>query len=173
METYIPHRPFTVHATFEKDRHTALNSLDLSAIDPPLRPLVNSLNTHPQIFSLQCCHGHFVTEGGSELINLGGGRAGDSLIYRLAYLAVCIADNEPGRQFRTLLMDLPARVDPENVQFGSSTWFWDQWPNSYVVQVMPERYKELDKAKLGYAEALKLGRIRDAFFTALKEIYPG
>ena len=167
METFNPQRPFTAHPTFEKDRHAVLTSLDLSAVDPPLRPLVNSINAHPQIFTLQCCHGHYVTEDGRELTHLEEGRAGESLIYRLAYLAVCIADNEAGRQFRTLLMDLPARIDPENVQFGSATWFWDQWPNSYVVQVMPDRYEELDQVRIDYAEALELEKIRDAFFAAL------
>lgn len=170
METYIPHKPFTSHPTFEMDRDAALNSLDPSAVDPQIRLLVNAINTHPQIFTLQCCHGHFVTEDGRELTHLDEGRAGESLLYRLAYLAVCIADNEAGRQFRTLLMDLPARIDPENVQFGSATWFWDQWPNSYVVQVMPDRYKELDKVRIDYAEALELEKIRDAFFAALGEL---
>ena len=164
METYIPHRSFTAHSTFGKDRDAALNSLDLSAVDPPIRSLVSSINTRPEIFTLQCCHGHFVTEDGRDLSNTGEGREGDFLIYRLAYVAVCIADSEAGWKFRTQLMDLPGRVDPENVQFGSATWFWDQWPNSYVVQVMPERYKELDKARIGYTEALKLEKIRDAFF---------
>ncbi|MBT8344775.1 MAG: hypothetical protein KJO60_06155 [Desulfofustis sp.] len=92
METYIPHRPFTAHPSFEEDRNAALNSLDLSA------------------------------------------------------------------------------VDPENVQFGSATWISDQWPNSYVVQVMPDRYKGLDKARISYAGALELEKIRDAFFAALGEL---
>ncbi|NNK13612.1 MAG: hypothetical protein HKP52_05180 [Desulfofustis sp.] len=170
METYIPHLPFTAHPSFEEDRNAALNSLDLSAVDPSLRSLVNSINTHPQIFTLQCCHGHFVTEDGRELTNLGEGWAEESMLYRLAYLAVCIADTEAGHHSRTLLMDLPARVDPENVQFGSATWFSDQWPNSYVVQVMPDRYKGLDKARIGYAEAQKVEKIRDGFFAVLREI---
>jgi hypothetical protein len=173
METYIPHKPFTAHPTFEKDRDAALNFLDPSAVDPEIRLLVNAINTHPQIFTLQCCHGHFVTEDGRELTHLDECRAGESLLYRLAYVAVCIADSEAGRKARALLMSLPARVDPAHVQFGSATWFWDQWPNSYVVQVMPDRYKELDKARIDCAEALELEKIRDAFFAALGEIELG
>ena len=171
METFIPHRPFTAHPSFEKDREKALKSFDSSAVDPPLRPLVNSINTQPELFTLQCCHGHFVAEDGRELADTGEGGEGDSFVYRIAYLAVCIADSEGGRKARERLTNLPARVDPDHVQFGSATWFWDQWPNSYVVQVMPERYKELDKARIEYAEARRVEKIRDAFFLALGDIF--
>ena len=171
METYIPHRPFTAHPTFETDREAALRSLDPSAVDAPLKVLVHDINKRPYIFTLQCCHGHFVAEDGRVLTNAGEGDEGESFVYRLAYLAVCIADSAAGRQVRDQLMALPARVDPENVQFGSATWFWDQWPNSYVVQVMPDRFKDLDKTEIGFEEALKLEKIRDAFFVALDELW--
>ena len=171
METYIPARPFTAHPTFEQDREMSLRSLDLSAIDPPIRSLVNSINMRPELFTLQCCHGHFVTEDGRELANSGEGNEDESFIYRIAYLAVCIADSKAGRETRERLTSLPARVDPEHVQFGSATWFWDQWPNSYVVQVMPDRYKDLDKARIEGAEARELERIRDTFFVALGELW--
>jgi hypothetical protein len=172
METFIPHKPFTAHPTFEEDREAVLKALDPNAIDPPLRSLVNSINMRPEVFTLQCCHGHFVTEDGRELANLGEESGGEKLVYRLAYLAVCIANSEAGRETRERLMSLPARVDHDNVQFGSATWFWDQWPNSYVIQVMPERYKGLDKARIDYAEAPKLEKIRDAFFKELRR-HPG
>ena len=171
METYIPARPFTAHPTFEKDRKEALRLLDPNAIDMPIRSLVNSINMRSELFTLQCCHGHFVTEDGRVLANTGEGGEGDSFIYRIAYLAVCIADSKAGRETRERLTNLPTRVDPENVQFGSATWFWDQWPNSYVVQVMPDRYKDLDKARIEYAEVREVERIRDAFFVALGEIF--
>ena len=171
METYIPARPFTVHPTFDEERKEALRSLDPSAIDPPLKSLVSFINMRPELFTLQCCHGHFVAEDGRELINAGEGNKTESFVYRLAYLAVCIADSEAGQKARAQLMSIPARVDPEYVQFGSATWFWDQWPNSFVVQVMPERFKDLDKARIGYAEALQVEKIRDAFFVALGELW--
>ena len=170
METFIPGRPFTAHPRFEKDREMALRSLDLSAIDPSIRSLVNSINMRPELFTLQCCHGHFVTEDGRELTITWEGNEDESFIYRFAYLAVCIADSEAGRETRERLKNLPARVDPAHVQFGSATWFWDQWPNSYVVQVMPERYKDLDKARIDCAEAREVERARDAFFVALGEL---
>lgn len=175
METFIPHKPFAAHPTFEEDREAVLKALDPGAIDPPLRSLINSINKRPELFTLQCCHGHFVTADDRELANAGEGARGEKLIYRLAYLAFCITDSEAGREAREFLMGLPARVDPENVQFGSAMWFWDQWPNSYVVQVMPERYKDLDRARIDCTEAQKLEKIRDAFFAALAElsiVYP-
>jgi hypothetical protein len=171
METYIPYKTFTAHPTFEKDREIALHSLDPGAIDPPVRPLVKAINQHPEIFTLQCCHGHFVTEDGRELSSPEEGSGSELLLYRLAYLAVCIADSEAGRRTRSLLMDLPGSVDPDNVQFGSATWFWDQWPNSYVVQVMPERYKDMDKVRIEYPEAREVEKIRDAFFEALGKLW--
>lgn len=171
METFIPHKPFTTHPTFKEDRSEALRSLDPSAIDPPLRSLVNSINSCPELFTLQCCHGHFVAENGRELTKAGEGNRTESFVYRVAYLAVCIADSEVGREARAHLMSLPARVDPENVQFGSARWFWDQWPNSCVVQVMPERFKDLDKARISYAESRQVETIRDAFFAALDELW--
>jgi len=132
---------------------------------------VNSINQRPEIFTLQCCHGHFVAEDGRELTNPGEWNRGEFLVYRLAYLAVCIADSETGRQTRSLLMALPASVDPDCVQFGSARWFWDQWPNSYVLQVIPDRYKDLDKARIGPAEAREVKIIRDAFFDGLRMLF--
>ena len=170
METYITSKPFNYHPSYETDREDMLASVDIKTIDPPLRTLVKELNRLPFIFTLQCCHGHFVTGDHRELLNPGEQVDGESLVYRLAYFAICIADNESGWEARERLMELPVSVDPENVQFGSAEWFWDQWPNSYVVQVMPHRFRDLDKARISYLEACELEKIRDKFFVALNQM---
>lgn len=170
METFTPCKPFTDYPDFGIEREAVLKSIDTGSIDPPLRALVNEINKLEHLFTLQCCHGHFVDENGRELVNADEGAAGGSLIYRLAYLAVCLADSRAGRETRRQLVHIPALVDLPNVQFGSAEWFWEQWPNSYVVQVMPERYKDLDKARIDHPEALELGKIRDKFFVALNQM---
>ncbi len=170
METFTPYKSFTDHPDFDIERETALKLVDTGSIDPPLRALVYEINKLEHVFTLQCCHGHFVDEYGREQVHPDESAAGGSLIYRLAYLAVCLADNQAGRETRRQLIHIPAQVDFTNVQFGSAEWFWEQWPNSYVVQVMPERYKDLDKARIDYTEALELKKIHDNFFVALNKM---
>ena len=61
-------------------------------------------------------------------------------------------------------------VDPENIQFFCADWFWERQVNSYALQVEPDRFKDQDRAKLDYAEALKVEKVRNEFFTSLSTL---
>jgi hypothetical protein len=60
-------------------------------------------------------------------------------------------------------------VDSSFVQFCSAQWFWDQWANSYALQVMPQRFKDQDSAIIDYHEAEKIQHSRDIFFAYMKD----
>ena len=61
-------------------------------------------------------------------------------------------------------------LDARYVQFGSPGWFWDQYPNSYALQVQPERFRLQDRAVMPHEEALLVQAVRDGFFARLREI---
>jgi len=56
------------------------------------------------------------------------------------------------------------------VQFGSVSWFWKEWPNSYALQVEPRRFMTRDEVVLAASEALHLQRTRDRFFAEVREV---
>lgn len=89
--------------------------------------------------------------------------------YRIAYLAACIEDSPRGHALRDAL-EAVAALDPSNVQFGSADWFWEQWPNSYVLQVEPAAQRFGDQATLAHAEALHVETLRGTFFDRLREL---
>jgi len=57
-----------------------------------------------------------------------------------------------------------------NTQFFCADWFWKRQPNSYAVQVEPDRFKYKDKAILSYKEALHIERVRNVFFSRLNQL---
>jgi hypothetical protein len=89
--------------------------------------------------------------------------------YRIAYLALCLEDSEPGIRLRSLLGRVP-EIGTGYIQFGSPKWFWEQCPNSYALQVGPERFCERDVVTIEYQEALRVQSVRDRFFDRLEEI---
>lgn len=172
METYVPAKPFAVDPNFSKQREKALADLDLSQVDSPIVDFIKKLNALPYCFSLQCCYGHFVHEGqpeGRGVEPLAKYRAGEIVEYRIAYLAVCLQNNEEGRRLRQDLQQVAA-IDPENIQFGSAEWFWAKNVNTYVLQVEPDRFRNKDTASVGIEEALHLEIVKQEFFTLLHEI---
>jgi hypothetical protein len=56
------------------------------------------------------------------------------------------------------------------VQFGSADWFWDQWPNSYTLQVEPAAHRFKDQAVLTAGEAMQTQRARDRFFEEIRRL---
>ena len=56
------------------------------------------------------------------------------------------------------------------MQFGSADWFWDQWPNSYTLQVEPAAHRFKDQAVLTAGEALQMQHARDRFFDELRRV---
>lgn len=169
METYTAPRPFEENTRFRADRQSALNSLDVTLIDEPLLDLIYDLNKLPNLFTLQCCHGHFLTTDSKEISNFSLLGTIDRVEYRLAYIAFCIENSPSGKEFAQQLKNIPLTVDRSLVQFCSAQWFWDQWVNSYALQVMPQRFKDKDSIVTDYHEAEKVKQVRDIFFTFMKD----
>jgi hypothetical protein len=121
---------------------------------------------------LQSCYGHFLYKGQQDLYNFDPLPVATSIPqieYRIAYIAFCIDNNDPGKELLADLKEITA-IDTENIQFGSADWFWDRQINSYVLQVEPDRFKFQDKAILEHKEALKIESIRNMFFDELNTV---
>ena len=171
METFTEPRALVRHPGYAADRQAALDALDLSAVDPPVVDVVEGFNRLPHCFTLQCCYGHFLTANAQDdhsLAPLPDGFSG-TVRYRIAYIALCVATDDRGRALLEKLSRVP-EGDPAYVQFGSADWFWDQWLNSYTLQVEPVAHRFKDQATLSAGEALQTQRARDRFFEELRRL---
>jgi hypothetical protein len=171
LETFAEPREFTEDAAYDERKVRTLEDLDPGSIDAPIRDLVLRLIRLPHCFTLQSCYGHFVYPGRTEPGNPKPLPREDvgRVRYRIAYMALCIQSGGPGRRLRAALGAL-VRMDPEYIQFGSPGWFWDRHPNSYALQVEPERFRDRDQAEIEHREALHIERVRDSFFGALRDV---
>ncbi len=171
METFTEPRALIRHQSYAADRQAALAGLDLGAVDPPVVDVVEAFLPLPCCFTLQCCYGHFLTGPSRDehsLAPLPVDHVG-TVRYRIAYVAFCVEDSERGRALLGRLSRVP-EIEPACVQFGSADWFWDQWPNSYVLQVEPAAHRYKDQAVLSVGEALQTQRVRDRFFEELRRL---
>jgi hypothetical protein len=171
METLAKPRAMVDSPHYLRQRRAALDALDLRSLDPPIVDLIADFATLSHCFTLQSCYGHFLSSPAhapTTLERVPAGHAG-SVRYRIAYIAICIANDPSGRSLLGSLREVP-RLDPDYVQFGSADWFWKRWPNSYALQVEPTRYKRKDEALLQVAEALHVQSTRDAFFRKLRDL---
>lgn len=172
METFTPPRPLVDNPRFEEQRRAALARLENARLDPPLTALVAAFNRLGCCFTLQSCWGHFLYPGESDPRNLAPlpppGKV-ESVEYRIAYLALCV-DSAPGG--RAVLNELRrvVRIDPGFIQFGSADWFWVRQVNSYALQLMPERFRNRDRARLELAEARDVERLRAPMFVRLEQL---
>jgi len=171
VETFTPPREFVEHPRFREEREAALASLDLAEIDEPIADIVAGFAKLPYCFTLQSCQGHFVCGPAADPhafdpipIDWAG-----LVRYRLAYIAFCIENSPRGRAFREELAGI-ARTVPEDVQFGSYSWFWARHVNSYALQVEPDRFRARDEAFLAPEEALRVERNRDLFFAEVRRV---
>jgi hypothetical protein len=169
METYTDPKPLRHTPTFKVDRLEALDKLDTKLVDSPLVTLIKDINRLPYLFTLQCCYGHFIKKDGKEVSDLDLLDTSERVEYRLAYVAFCIENSISGRNIRQHLMSIPVSIDRDKIQFCSAHWFWEQWLNSYALQVMPKRFKDRDTAQLEYAEAKEIEKVRDSFFVMFKD----
>jgi len=169
METYIDSKALTYTPNFKADRQVALDNLDFNLIDSPIIELVKEINRLPCLFTVQCCHGHFLKKDGKEISNLELSENYEPVDYKLAYIAICIENSLMGNSIRKRLMNIPLSIDRDRIQFCSAQWFWEKWLNSYALQVMPEIFKDQDTAQLEYVEARKIEKVRDDFFVFLKD----
>ena len=171
METFSDCKPFVHNPSYQTDRKITLDNLDANLLDAPLVKLVYNINKLPYLFTLQCCHGHFLKKDGEEIVNLELPGSNELVEYRLAYIAFCIENSPSGRKIRQKLMNIPLTIDRDTIQFCSAQWFWDQWLNSYAIQIMPTTLKDLDSAQIKHSEAREVAKVRDACFASLNDIF--
>jgi hypothetical protein len=171
MKTFSNARDFIQHPHFMRDRSNVLSGLRLESIDAPIRDIVAALGKLPQCFTIQSCYGHFVWDGQPDAHNLAVLPLQNTgqIRYRIAYLALCIEKGERGEYLRDRFATL-CEIDNKYVQFGSPGWFWQQYPNSYALQVEPNRFASQDEALLEHAEALHVQSVRDVLFKRVGEV---
>jgi hypothetical protein len=92
--------------------------------------------------------------------------AGD-VVYRIAYIALCVQNDEKGVKTLQALQHISYK-NPSYIQFGSAEWFWKQCVNSVVIQMAPERFKHLDRMVTHYEEAVQIQEVRDWFFEEME-----
>jgi hypothetical protein len=168
METFAERKEFVDNPRFEVERKREVGNLSMERIDMPIRGIIEGFAELPYCFTLQCCFGHFVHAGQPEPDNLDPLPEQDtgSVTYRIAYIALCIQDNAPGRRLVSALAEVPS-IDPECVQFGSPDWFWQRHLNSFALQVEPARFRDKDQAVIDHREALQVQKVRDQFVARL------
>ena len=170
METFVQPKNFVEYPGFEKQRQESLTKLDRDSIDVPIVDIVENFAKLTYCFTLQCCWGHFLHNSQKDPHHLEplpfSGKI-RSVEYRIAYIAFCIENSERGMAFFEDLKQIPW-LDPQYIQFGSAQWFWERCPNSFALQVEPERLMTKDKISVDYKEALHLQETRDRFFAELR-----
>ena len=172
METFTELKGFVSNPHYHKQKGECLRVLDMNTIDAPLIEIIEGFLALPYCFTLQSCYGHFLHGAQRDSKTLEPLPISDSIAdveYRIAYLALCIQDEESGRGLFNELSEIP-EIDPAYIQFGCAAWFWERQVNSYALQVEPERYKTKDRVFIGYQEALHIQKIRDEFFGELKRV---
>ena len=172
METFTQPKEFVDNPHYRAQRQGYLDRLDMNTVDRPIVEIIDGFSKLPYCFTLQSCYGHFVHDFQKHPHNIEPLPDSDSILpveYRIAYLALCVENSDPGRALFRDLEKIPA-MDTVYVQFGSADWFWERQVNTYVLQVEPERYMMQDRAVIGYQEALYIEEIRHRFFTAVNRL---
>ena len=171
METFATQREFVEHSSFARDRERNTSNLPVKDIDAPILDVILEFAELEHCFTQQCCFGHFVHAEQPDVESLLPLPAHDvgEVTYRIAYLALCIEHSAAGKRLREALAGI-ASVDGEYVQFGSPGWFGDRYPNSYALQVEPDRFQFQDQAVVPYSEALHIQRVRDLVFERVRSV---
>jgi hypothetical protein len=172
LETFTALKDLVDDPHYHEQRQKALNSLDLKTIDAPILEIVSGFSKLPYCFTLQSCYGHFLYQQQRDPQNIAPLPKDGNITtveYRIAYIALCLENNELGKKLFRDLGKTPI-IDQEYIQFGCAEWFWKKQLNTYALQVEPTRYMNKDKAFVSYQEALRIEKIRDRFFHALTNI---
>ncbi len=172
METFTELKDFVENPHFYGQRQRSVSSLDRTTIDSPIVEIIEGFFMLPYCFTLQSCYGHFLYNDQRDRNNIKPLPVSENIAeveYRIAYIALCIEDSDPGRKLFSELSEVPA-VDPEYIQFCCADWFWKDQVNSYALQVEPERFKEKDRCSVSYQEALHIEKVKSAFFAGIRRI---
>lgn len=172
MKTFTKLKAFVDDPHYYEKREESLRKLQICTIDAPIVKIIKDFAKLPFCFTLQSCYGHFIHKGQKNPKNiepLSNYDKNSSIEYRIAYIALCIQNNDLGKQ---LFQDMKkiTKIDPEYVQFGSAEWFWRRQVNSYALQVEPERYKTEDRFQISIREALYVEKVRKQVFKELKNL---
>ena len=166
METFTEFRPMVVDPRYQDRRRQCLNELNIDELDAPIAGLIDDLCEFPFCFTIQCCFGHFLYPGQEDPNNIqplpSPGKI-HSVEYRIAYIAICLEYSHSGRKFLRWLKQF-SDIDPHYVQYGCAEWFWERYPNSYVLQVEPERHLQKDECTVDFQEALRIEKVRNNFY---------
>jgi len=165
-------KEFLRNPQYQKQRQESLSKLDINAIDIPITELIKVFSLLTHCFTLQCCYGHFLydRQKNPESVDpLPISKNIGNVEYRIAYLALCIQNNDSGKRLFSDLRKIQ-EIDPDHIQFGCAEWFWRKQVNSFVLQVEPERFKTKDSAVVPYSEALHIEKVRNKFFDAVRKI---
>ncbi|MFC1824364.1 hypothetical protein ACFL9T_16770 [Thermodesulfobacteriota bacterium] len=172
METFTKLKPFVDNPHYDHQRRRCLETLDLKTLDPPILKIVRGFLNLPYCFTLQSCFGHFLFNRQQDPMNIEPLPASDSITtveYKIAYIALCIENCNPGKDFFQDLKKVPM-INPEYIQFGCADWFWERQANSYALQVEPERNSTEDRIRLNYQEALEIEKVRNRFFAEINDL---
>ena len=172
METYTDTKELVPYPDFNEKRNILLRNINYNEIDTPIIGLIKNISKLDYCFSLQSCCRHFLYPGENDQLNicpLPILNIDISIDYRIAYLAICIKDNQDGESFLANLTKLTL-IDPEYIQSGCAEWFWKRQINSFVLQVEPLRFKDKDRITIDYREALIIENVRNQFFISLNEL---
>ena len=171
METFIEAKDLAINSQFAKQKQETINGLRFEVIDKPIVDLIERFVKLPYCFPMQSCYGHFLYKNQTNTKNIEPLHIlGDNskVEYRIAYIAICVDNNELGKELLNDLSKLPL-IDTQYIQYGSAVWFWERQINSYVLQVEPERYKTSDRCTIEYREALHIEKVRNAFYGRLRK----
>ncbi|MFC1561773.1 hypothetical protein ACFL6I_15030 [candidate division KSB1 bacterium] len=172
METFTELKPFVHNPHYHEQREKSLSCLDMDSIDRPIQELIRGFTRLSCCFTIQSCFGHFIHQYQTDPENCEPlPRTPDvtDVDYRIAYMALCIQNNDTGRALFNDLKELTG-IDPEYVQFGCAEWFWNRQVNTYVLQVEPEKFKTRDRALINVHEALCVESARNVLFDRLRRI---
>ena len=170
METFTEFRPMVVDHRYRYRRRQCLNELNIDELDAPIAGLIDDLCEFPFCFTLQNCFGHFLypdQEDPNNIEPLPSTGKIHSVEYRIAYIAICLEDRHSGHKFLRWLRQLP-EIDHQYIQFGCAEWFLERIPNSYVLQVAPERFMLKDRCIVDFSEARHIEKVGNTLCDRLK-----
>ena len=172
LETYVDLKAFSDNPGFKAQRQASLDQYDRTTIDPPMVEIIEGFMKRPHCFTLQSCYGHFLYQGQTDLKNTAtlpiSGKITD-VDYRIAYIALCIENSQSGRDLFGELEKIQV-IDPDYIQFGCADWFWKKQVNSFVIQVEPERHRNMDRIIVGFKEARHIEKVRNDVLDQLRKI---
>ncbi|MBC2703442.1 hypothetical protein [Desulfobacula sp.] len=172
MKTFTNPKALVENLHYQEQRQKSLAGLSDDMIDVPIVKLINFFNKLPYCFTMQSCYGHFLYNGQKDPYNFRPLPATNTIArveYKISYIAFCIENSDSGRCLLEALKKIVV-IDPENIQFCCAEWFWKRQVNSYVLQVEPDRFKQEDRAKFDYKEALNIEKIRNEFFIQIEKL---